>query len=100
MTKLYFRKDSEMCYDLATIKDEMRSDGISEETVTEAEIERGTGMFWCNEFFEIGDSSEGTCGRTCDGYKPRNGKNGICVHHRNPYCHTDREKVVKVNLER
>lgn len=94
---MYFKKgEEEMCYGLATIKDEMRMDGIKELEVIEAEIDRGTGMFWCMELQEIGDKADSGCGKMCDSYKPRNGKNGICKHHRNTYSYTDKVMTIKV----
>lgn len=54
-----------------------------------AKKERGSGMFYCLEYGEIGDKGEGTCSaECCGGYSPRNGKSGICKHYINPVCET------------
>jgi len=84
--KMYFETDqSEFCYPLEHIKDIMRSNRVKSMDVFEAVPERNTGMFWCVHFAEIGESGNGTCGKVCKSYIPRNGKSGRCVHHATPY---------------
>lgn len=96
MGKLYFREgDDEVAYDLETHYDYMRSEGIKELKVYRAKAEIGTGMFWCQEYQEIGDTKE-SCGKQCEAYKPRNGKSGICKHYGYPYEKTDEVKTLKV----
>jgi len=81
MAKFYFQKDDESCYDLQYHIDYMIEHGIQEMEVFEAVPEFGTGYFFCKHFSEVGLSGEETCGSHCEAYKPRNGKNGRCVHH-------------------
>jgi hypothetical protein len=97
MARYYFyTKDSEQCFDLDTIKDMMRSDGLMEETVFEADIEYGQSFFYCTHFGFAGDTGEG-CGLDCDQYRPRNGKSGRCKDHKNCYSH-GKPKIIKLNL--
>jgi len=95
MTKIYFEKDSEHGCSLKDWKEYMKEEGITELELFEGKIEYRTGFFWCTELQNIGESSEG-CGRFfCEHYKPRNGKNGICVHSRSPYNTTEKKIILK-----
>ncbi len=95
MARYYFyTKDSEQCFDLNTIKDMMKSDGLIEETVFEADIEYGQGTFYCSYWGIAGETGEG-CGDECNMYKPRNKKSGRCVHHKNCYTHGE-SKIIKI----
>ena len=96
MEKYYFQKDAEMCYTLQYHLDFMKENEIKEMEVFEAEIERGTGFFYCREFMQIGEIGEG-CGKSCDKYSPRNGKSGICKHSGNVYEQTEKKKVLTLN---
>lgn len=97
MAKMYFIKYQEdECYDMPTIKDMMKSDGISQMEVEEAEMSTGTGMFYCSALGEVGETSEGGCGKFCDKYKPRNGKSGRCRSHKNVYSPTGKVITVKI----
>jgi len=40
-----------------------------------------TDYFWCKALADFGAKGEGTCGKVCKDYKPRNGKSGICCHY-------------------
>lgn len=95
--KLYFAKESELCYPISVHKDIMRFDEISELEVFEAKRETGTGYFFCTEFLEVGEVGEG-CGKQCDSYKPRNGKNGRCKHSGSTYEQTEILKKLKIKL--
>lgn len=84
MKKYFENKDSENCYEKDYFDDIMRLNNTTKIEVFEAEIEFKTGYFWCDELLEIGEVGCG-CGKMCEDYKPRNGKNGRCVHSKSPY---------------
>lgn len=92
MAKFYFQKHAERCYELSHHYDYMEENGLKELEVFEAKILRGGGYFFCKYFYECGESGE--CGKICEAYKPRNGKNGICKYHRNLYEQTDKKLVL------
>ena len=73
--KFYFEtENSELAYPL----DHFKAMGHKEMELFEAVPERIKGIGWCKEFQEILEM--GNCGKICDKYKPRNGKNGVCLH--------------------
>ena len=96
---------TEVCYPLANIKERIRWDfrervgdrpRVSEITLEEWKTVHGTGTFWCIEHGEGGERGGDMCGSlNCDSYKPRNGKNGICVHHRAPMNPTGKTITLK-----
>jgi len=95
MAKKYFDKvDGEMCYTLDYYRDKMKFEGIEEMTLIESKPKFGSGFFWCKVHCFVGDKNEGTCGKLCDDYKPRNGKSGRCVHSANCYEPTDIEITI------
>lgn len=99
MAKYYFQKDDENCYNLVYHIQYMRENYIEQMEVFEAKAEYGTGYFFCLHYQEIGESGE-SCGKVCDHYSPRNGKNGRCKHHGNVYEQTDKVKLLRFPLER
>lgn len=68
---------------------EMRKETTEDIIVEGAEMLRGDDSFYCDhpKIHEVGSTSESECGRLCEYYKPRNGKNGRCVYHKNCYEH-------------
>ena len=101
MAKKYFRKgDDDCCYELPYHYDYMKEKNLKELELIEASREISTGMFWCNELQEIGNTNNGSCGKMCDEYKPRNGKNGLCKHWRHPYSYTDKNKILKLKANK
>ena len=93
--KYYFEnQDSELCYSKKYFMDLMEERGINEIEIFPAKILFGTGYFYCEEIGETGESGEG-CGRFCEFYKPRNGKNGRCRHHSNTYEPHDKSIKLK-----
>lgn len=84
-----------LCYTKDHFIDMMEERGITEMEVYPAIIETGTGFFYCQEHGETGESGEGSCGKSCDFYKPRNGKNGRCKHHTNCYTVADELVILK-----
>jgi len=101
MSAYYFRTDEEdSCYTLNHFKNEMNEEVIKQLELVKAEIEFGTDHFYCNEYGEVGLKGEG-CGRECDLYSPRNGKNGRCKHSKNCYTHSDEKFILtKINEKR
>lgn len=96
MPKLYFRFDNEeRCYPLSSHIEYMKENNINHMEVVEAKVEYGTGFFFCHHFYEVGESND-TCGKICEAYNPRNGKNGVCTHHGNVYEKTDKSKILKL----
>ena len=81
----------ESCWQLEHYADMMNEENFDEIILTEAVMVTGQGFYFCSEFGEIGESGDGNCGVICDSYKPRNGKNGRCVHSNNTYEHGKRK---------
>lgn len=90
--KLYFTgEDDEMCFTLRYHLDNARLDGLTEIEFLEAIPDKDKSYFWCREYDEVTMAEDYPCGKTCDGYAPRNGKSGICKH--KSHCHTWGEKL-------
>lgn len=93
--KRYFAKDDIWSKSKENHLEYMRENGIQEMIVHEAVVHRNSNMFHCIEFGEIGETGD-CCGITlCSSYLPRNGKSGICKHHRPCY---EEGKEVKLTL--
>jgi hypothetical protein len=67
--------------------DIMRSDGEAHRVLYAGVPMRGTGDFYCVEHGFHGKRGDDhhDCGRLCDAYEPRNGKNGRCRWSRDVY---------------
>lgn len=92
--KYYFQdEDSEHCYTKDYFIREMEETGLKEMKVLEA-VKGGVDkdFIWCKETDTCGEKSE--CGRMCDDYKPRNGKNGICIHRGILYSYSYGKEVI------
>lgn len=76
--KLYFEiGQEEMCYPLSWFEDRIK-EGDMVIYLKEAKRDFKSGIMWCSiegDFIEKGD---GTCGKHCQSYEPRNGKSGRC----------------------
>jgi hypothetical protein len=95
--KYYFKPhDDEFCYPLSVIKSEMEEDGIDQMTVTLAQREIDSDCFFCQYHQEALLKEDGTCGRHCEGYQPRNGNSGICRHWGFCYERTNTTKTIKL----
>ena len=93
MMKLYFRQDEdEFCTTIEAHKEYMRENDITELTIYQAKRTTGTGYFWCTHFHEVGEVGEG-CGKECEAYSPRNGKNGRCRYSGYLY-ETDKKRIL------
>lgn len=93
----YFRKGEDHCYKIESHLAWMIENGIKEMDVYLAKRETQSDCFYCKHFNEIGEKSEGGCGKSCEAYKPKNGKSGACVHLGNMYEQTD--KCYTLNLD-
>jgi hypothetical protein len=95
MSKFYFYdKDDEFCHNLSDIKDRIFDDELTEKKVFEAKRETGNATFFCKKQQFVGESGQ-HCGKECEYYKPRNGKNGRCIH--SGYCYyPDKEVLIKI----
>lgn len=95
--KLYFRSDNdENCYTKKEIIEQMKEDGLTKLKIFEAKMQRGTETFFCSSYDECGIVGFG-CGKNCEKYKPRNGKNGRCSYSTNPY--EQKNKFIIINLK-
>jgi hypothetical protein len=93
--KYYFEDtDSERCYTIDYFREQLNESGLQEMSIYPARIVIGSGFFYCNELQETGESNDKICGKWCDHYKPRNGKNGRCVHHHLPYEPIDKSITI------
>jgi len=100
MSKYWFdKKHPESCYPIKRHREEMLENNEPERTLIGAKAIIGEGIYYCTKYGEPGDSGDGMCGKICDGYNPRNGKNGRCLH--SGYCYepTKETKTIKINIE-
>ena len=96
MAKHYFDNEDEgFCYGISYFKELMKEEDISEMELYEGVREIGQDHFFCNHFQEVGIKDEGQCGRICEGYSPRNGKNGRCKHSKNTYFPGQKYRLLK-----
>jgi len=96
--KLYFAEDGERCYPLSYHKERMHQERITELKLDLAKPANIPGVFYCNEFDEVGETSE-CCGTAnCDSYAPRNGNNGLCKHWRKTYEPADETLILTLGF--
>jgi hypothetical protein len=83
--KVYFEVDAEHCYPLEWFEDRI-DDGESEIILQLGKYCRGGEFHWCKIEGELIQQGGYDCGKkNCTDYKPRNGKNGCCIHLINCY---------------
>ncbi|MGI9535131.1 MAG: hypothetical protein ACR2NW_09280 [Thermodesulfobacteriota bacterium] len=101
MPQYYFKsKEAELCYTLEYSKGIMEIEEREEMMLYKAKKQDVEGMFWCKEYEMPGEKNE-FCGRECQGYKPRNGKSGICTHYSTRFFEpSDEIKILRFLLER
>lgn len=95
-TKSYFKhEDSEIAYDKSYFLQEMKDEDLTEMTVLEAlpTKEFDSEFIWCMAVDAVGDKSE--CNKSCDLYKPKNGKNGRCED-RGRFMEYGKEVILKL----
>lgn len=84
--KYYFCEDfDERCYGLHHFEDMIASGEYDEFRLKGARLEINGDGFYCQYHCEVFERGCSDCGILCSGYKPRNGKSGICVSYRNCY---------------
>ncbi len=82
MKKLFFENiDDEQCHPEEYFRFQMELEGIDELPLHKATKTKVSGYFWCRRYEIVGEKGQGTCGRDCPNYNPRNGKSGICKHY-------------------
>lgn len=96
-TRFFFREEDSSCWKLDAHIDYMLFNGIAQMDLFLAERETNASYFFCKHFGECGDKSEGGCGKRCEGYKPRNGKSGVCKHYGYTFEQTDRCFTLKLS---
>ena len=85
MPKFYFSElNEEKCYTRKSMLDWMEGEGMVELKVYPAIMMTGENFFYCTVHEFCGESGEG-CGKECEEYEPRNGKNGRCRYSNNCY---------------
>ena len=85
----------EFAYPIEYWKEYMEENELYEIKLSKAVIEYNTEYFFCREFHEVGLKENSGCGKDCEKYSPRNGKNGRCKHSANCYTRSDEEIVLK-----
>jgi hypothetical protein len=98
-SRFFFRDDDCGCYKLDAHINYMVENGLTEMDLFLAKRETNTPYFFCKHFGEVGEKSEGTCGKLCEGYESRNGKSGVCQHYGYTYEQTDRCFTLKLSDE-
>ena len=92
--RLFFEDESENCYNIRYHLENMAENHISEMVLYIAEREVGVPYFFCKNFCEVGEKSEGGCGKMCIGYEPRNRKSGVCKHYGFVYNQTEQKLTI------
>lgn len=102
--KLYFIDtgavdvDVEACYTLDTIAEVMDAAEEGRVILIKAQPVKEDGYFYCRHFAEVSEHDNGTCGKHCAGYTPRNGRTGACKHFtRTLYEPTDRRLLMETS---
>lgn len=87
---IYFDNSEEgFAYGIKYYKEYLIENNEESIRLWKAIIEHGTDHFYCSHFDGFGSKYEGECGRMCEGYAPRNGKNGRCRYSKNCYVWGD-----------
>jgi hypothetical protein len=95
-TYFFFRENDPLCWKLDAHIDYMLLNSITKMDLFLAQRETNAPHFFCKYFGEVGDKSEGGCGKICKGYEPRNGKSGACKHYGYTYEQTNRCFTLKL----
>ncbi len=93
----FYPYDADECLPMDIQKDIMKSDGVTTRTMYKAKAIPTHVVAYCKEFDEVIAKDHpfilfDGCGKSCDGYEPRNGKSGRCKHH--SHCYEPGEEVV------
>ena len=77
--KYYFRNiNDEICYTLDYHLSDAKDEGLKEIELFEAIPEKVEGFYYCKAV--EAPAEKDFCGKNCEDYIPRNGKNGMCRH--------------------
>lgn len=88
--------DEQSCYPIHRHLDQMEENAQAERKLYRARPEVGSSIRYCTEFGYHVERGEG-CGKACDSYEPRNGKNGLCRH--SAHCYeADFKEVLVITL--
>lgn len=90
MKRYFDNADEGSCYGIEYFKELMKETDEDKMELWLGVIETDVDHFYCSHFSEIGLKSEGGCGKGCEGYAPRNGRNGRCKHSNNTYFPADK----------
>lgn len=94
--KYYFRtEEDEFCYTLDYHLRNAKEEGLTEIELFEAKPQYIEGFFWCRVINDSGE--DGSCGKKCIDYEPKNGKSGICKHKSNTFKTQGKKVMFKVN---
>ena len=75
----YFRAPDEVhCYPLAVLLQEAKQQGLNKITLYPAHPITISGFFYCQAVEQV--TEDGTCGKQCSDYTPKNKKSGICKY--------------------
>lgn len=93
----YFREGEDTCYKIEAHLQYMIENGITQMDIHLAARETNTPYFYCKHFQEVGEKTHGGCGKSCEAYKPKNGKSGACKHLGYTYEQTDKTFTLTIN---
>jgi hypothetical protein len=98
-TKYFFQQnvEAENCYTLDFYREMLIEMGLKVVLLVEAIREYHTDYFWCSEFRDVYLKDDSDCGKICESYKPRNGKNGRCKFSENCFTEGNRKYKLTVN---
>ena len=66
--RFYFRQDDDTCYKVKSHLQYMIENHIEEMDIFLAKRKTDSGYFFCKHFNEVGEKSEGGCGKMCNAY--------------------------------
>lgn len=79
--QLYFEVGGEQCWSLSFFQERIENGEDKIILQIAKPCKSGEEYHWCKEEDELLGQGEGNCGKNnCTHYKPRNGKNGCCIH--------------------
>ena len=95
--KYYFAPviSDENCFTKKDLLEDMKEQGLNEIEIFPAKMTTGESYSYCSEWREPIDKDDNTCGKGCEEYSPRNGKNGRCRHSKNCYEPADESITLK-----
>lgn len=96
LSKLYFSElTAEIAYSKRHLVEIMKEYGLAELIVCQAVRDMNRQFFYCKKVDEVG--FRGYCGKECENYTPRNGKNGCCKYWRNTFEKSDKEQMLTLD---